>query len=78
MKLVRLKEANFGTNKLYVKFTGWCLYEENKGYAAFTCHTDKYGILTPYSPVGGKKALQTILDQGGFTSLEGITFVNPF
>lgn len=31
----------------------------------------------PYTPQGGKKALQAILDCGGFTSYEGVHFVEP-
>lgn len=76
MVIKRLKNAEFGNKKIWKVVTGWALYEEDKGYVAFTSGRDKYGILTPYIPVGGKKALQSILDAGGFTNLDGIEFVN--
>ena len=41
--------------------SGYGLYVEGKGFV--TLDGDK-----PYTPVGGKRALQSILEQGGFTS----------
>ena len=52
------------------------LYEEGKGYVAFSGDRDKFGILIPYIPVGGKRALQSILDAGGFVSFDGMEYVN--
>ena len=69
MKIIRLKNVKFGTKKISRVVTGWALYEEGKGYIAFSCDRDKYGILVPYIPCGGKRALQSILDAGGFCSL---------
>ena len=48
---------------------------EGKGYIAFTADRDKLGVLTPYSPKGGKKALQSILDAGGFLNFDGMEYV---
>jgi hypothetical protein len=76
MIIKRLKGAKFGNKKIWVEVTGWALYEEGKGYVAFSSARDEFGILSPYIPVGGKRALQSILDAGGFTSLEGMEFVN--
>lgn len=75
MIIKRLRNAKFGTNKLHVVVTGWALYEEGKGYIAFSCDRDQYGILVPYIPCGGKRALQSILDAGGFCSFEGMEYV---
>lgn len=75
MKIKRLKNVKFGTNKLHVVVTGWALYEEGKGYIAFSCDRDNYGILVPYIPCGGKRALQSILDAGGFCSFESMEYV---
>lgn len=75
MKIKRLKNVKFGTKKLSRVVTGWALYEEGKGYIAFSCDRDKYGILVPYIPCGGKRALQSILDAGGFCSFEGMEYV---
>lgn len=76
MEIKRIKDARFGSHKLYRKATGWCFYVAGKGYVAFSDSRDKYGILTPYIPAGGKETLKDILLQGGFTSFEGIEFVN--
>lgn len=75
MQIVRLKNTEFGYKNLYTKVTGYALYEEGKGYIAFSSARDEYGILTPYMPIGGKKALQSILDAGGFLSYDGIEYV---
>lgn len=51
------------------------LYEEGKGYIAFSSDRDEFGILAPYIPCGGKRALQSILDAGGFCSFDGMEYV---
>lgn len=76
MVIKRLKEAAFGNEKIWRVVTGWALYEEGKGYVAFSGDKDKFGILIPYIPVGGKRALQSILDAGGFVSFDGMEYVN--
>lgn len=76
MIIKRLKEAAFGNEKICRVVTGWALYEEGKGYVAFSGDRDKFGILIPYIPVGGKRALQSILDAGGFVSFDGMEYVN--
>lgn len=46
-------------------------FKSGDGYLSFNGET-------PYTPVGGKRALQSILDLGGFEGYDGITFVMPF
>lgn len=75
MEIKRLKNVKFGSKKIARVVTGYALYEEGKGYIAFTAFRDKYGILAPYIPSGGKKALQSILDAGGFITFEGMEYV---
>lgn len=75
MEIKRLKNAKFGNKVFVAEVTGWAFYEEGKGWVAFSGDRDKYGILTPYIPVGGKKALQAILDAGGFVSFDGMEYV---
>lgn len=36
MKIKRLKSAKFGFKKIWVEVTGYALYEEGKGYIAFS------------------------------------------
>lgn len=75
MQIKRLKGVKFGNNRIARVVTGWAFYEAGKGWVAFTGDRDKYGILTPYIPMGGKRALQAILDAGGFCSFEGMEYV---
>lgn len=75
MQIKRLKGVKFGNKRIARVVTGWALYEEGKGYIAFSSDRDEYGILIPYIPVGGKKALQSILDAGGFVSFEDMEYV---
>lgn len=49
--------------------------EVSKGYIAFSSDRDEFGILAPYIPCGGKRALQSILDAGGFCSFDGMEYV---
>lgn len=54
MKIKRLKRAKFGTDRIARVVTGYALYEEGKGYIAFSSDRDEFGILAPYIPCGGK------------------------
>ena len=75
MEIKRLKNTKFGTNKIARVVTGWALYEAGKGWIAFSNDRDQFGILVPYIQCGGKKALQSILDAGGFVSFDGMEYV---
>ena len=75
MVIKRLKGAKFGTDRIARVVTGYAPYEEGKGYIAFSSDRDEFGILAPYIPCGGKRALQSILDAGGFCSFDGMEYV---
>lgn len=75
MEIKRLKNTKFGTSKIARVVTGWALYEAGKGWIAFSSDRDQFGILVPCIPCGGKKALQSILDAGGFVSFDGMEYV---
>ncbi|AVM69730.1 hypothetical protein C3V36_11065 [Lachnospiraceae bacterium oral taxon 500] len=75
MEIRRLKNAKFGTKRIAIIVTGWAFYVEGKGYLAFSNSVDRYGIIVPYIPQGGKLALQAILNGGGFTNFDGIEYV---
>lgn len=75
MIIKRLKGSKFGTDRIARVVTGYALYEEGKGYIAFSSARDEFGILAPYIPCGGKRALQSILDAGGFCSFDGMEYV---
>ena len=62
MQIKRLRNTHFGTKKISRVVTGWALYEPGKGWVAFSADRDEFGILVPYIPCGGKRALQSILE----------------
>ena len=74
-EIVKIKNKAFGRKEIYQLASGYCFKVEGKGYLAFSSNRDEFGILLPYIPCGGKEALTSILEAGGFTSLEGIEFV---
>lgn len=76
MEIVKLKDIKFGTPALHRLISGYAFFEPDKGFLAFSHDRDQYGILVPYIPCGGKKALQSILDAGGFLHLDGMEYVN--
>lgn len=71
MEIIKLNEVKFLIKGGYAFCRGYAL-KSAEGFIAFDCDN---GI--PYMPKGGKKALQSILDVGGFTSFDGMCFVNP-
>lgn len=77
MRIVRLREARFGNEEIARVVSGYALYEEGKGYYAYSHDCDEYGIVIPYMPCGGRKALQSIINGGGFVSMDGMEFVEP-
>ena len=77
MEIRKITKERFGFKNICKVVSGYALYEPGKGYIAYSYTRDKFGILTPYIPNGGRKALQSIISAGGFTSLDGIEYVNP-
>lgn len=79
LTIKKIKDAKFynAAGNIAKEPNGWAFYEEGKGWLAFSHDRDCFGILTPYIPCGGRKALQAILDAGGFTTMDGMEYVNP-
>ena len=73
MKIKSVKGLKFrneiGVYGVYTSKGCLALYEEGKGYVSLD------NGRSVYVPVGGRKALQNIIDQGGF--LTPPTFVQP-
>jgi hypothetical protein len=68
------------TNINGLKFAGKDgYYMASKNTWAFKTEKGFYSDdgVYPYVPAGGKKALQTILDGGGFTNYDGVKFIAP-
>ncbi|WP_135552082.1 3-isopropylmalate dehydratase [Paenibacillus cymbidii] len=67
MKIVKLDGSKlFQVPGGYIKPKGWTFQNADGSYVGFK------GDKGPYIPVGGRKALQSILDAGGFTSFDGM------
>lgn len=79
LEIVKLKELKFGNKLAYTIPTGFALRHKELGFLSFEADNKdtKYGVKIPYIPVGGKKALQSILDGGGLTSYDGIEWLHP-
>lgn len=77
MKIVKLKNEKFGNALIRRCVSGYAFYQSGKGYVAFSKKRDGFGILIPYIPIGGRKALQNIIDTGGFIGFEGMEYVLP-
>ena len=79
LTIKKIKEAKFANaaGTITRVANGYAFYEEGKGWIAFSHDRDRFGILIPYIPCGGRKALQAILDAGGFVTMDGMEYVNP-
>ncbi len=73
MKLIitNIKGLKFaGKDGYYMASANTWAFKTEKGF-----YSDD--SVYPYTPAGGKKALQLILDGGGFLNYDGVTFVQP-
>lgn len=78
LEIRMLRNAKFGTPSRYAEVNGWALYDPIRGgYYAFS-NDRSNGVVIPYIPLGGKKALQAIIDEGGFVTMEGMEIVQSF
>ncbi|MFW5434337.1 3-isopropylmalate dehydratase [Paenibacillus apiarius] len=70
LKIVRLKDTRFKMRSMlgYLKINGYTFQHPQLGYVSFDGEV-------PYVPRGGKKALQSILDAGGFLGFDGMHWV---
>ncbi len=71
LTIVNIKGMKFaGKDGYYMASKNAYAFETEKGF-----YSDD-GVY-PYTPAGGKKALQVILDGGGFLNYDGVVFVQP-
>ena len=69
LKIVRLKgNIKFLDVDGYYMPKGYCFKHPKMGFVSFD------GVM-PYMPQGGKNALKSILEQGGFLDYDTITFL---
>lgn len=69
------KGMRFGNDKIQFESSGLSLYHPVLGFVSFG--KDKYGINIPYVPVGGRKALNQILSDGGLTDYANAQWAKP-
>lgn len=73
IQIVNLRNYQFQTPKGICTLRGWGMMIPGKGFIKFK-HDE---LPVPYSPIGGKKALQSIMESGGFLEYDSLEFVNP-
>ena len=73
LQIVRLDDFTFDTPKGRATVRGWGFLIPGMGFVKFK-HDDD---AIPYAPCGGRKALESIINDGGFISYDDIEFVNP-
>lgn len=73
LQIVRLDGLKFKAPLGTASTRGWGFYIEGKGYLKFKSDTD----FVPYSPCGGRKALESVLAAGGLLNYDSIEFINP-
>jgi|GEM_PF-1272560 len=72
LQIIKLSGQKFAINKTsYAMPKGFALHHPIFGFLGFS------DGISPYQPIGGKKALQWILDDGGFVSFEGMRWWKP-
>lgn len=63
LKIVKLGTQRFKTEGGYYQPEGYALKHPELGYFSFEADH-------PYNPIGGRKALKSILDAGGFLNFD--------
>ena len=81
LTIKKLKGHKFGTPELYTMPTGYAFYIEGLGWYSDRTPEDikaNEGIDQPYTPCGGRSALKSILDMGGFLNYDNARFIKDF
>ena len=72
LEIVRLNgNVKFKAPLGYTLPCGYCFKHPEKGYFAFA------GDTIPYIPCGGKKALLSIIESGGFLNFDNSVWLQP-
>jgi len=79
LEIKSVKGLKFGNKLGHCKPTGLALYHKDLGFLSFKEDNKEkpHQIPTPYSPRGGKKALKSILENGGFTNYDSVEWIQP-
>lgn len=79
-KGLQIKKVNglrFGNHLAYNEARGYAFYHEDLGYMSFKKDNESKDAKVPYIPLGGKRALEYILDTGGLIHYDDIEWLQP-
>lgn len=81
LEIKKITGFKFGNRGAYIKGdkNEYALFHKDLGYLSFKSDNENLecGIKFPYTPLGRNKALQSILDGGGFVDFDGIEWIWP-
>lgn len=80
LQIIKLKGVKFGNKLAFTKFEkGYALYHKELGFMAFKADNQNkpFGVAIPYTPSGGRKALQAILEAGGLIHYNDVEWLQP-
>ncbi len=81
LEIKKITGLKFGNSRAYAmgEKNEYALFHKDLGYLSFKSDNErrKVGVKFPYTPLGRRKALQSILDGGGFTDFEGVEWIWP-
>ena len=80
LQVVSTAGLSFGNKLVNVRIkNGYALFHEDLGYLSFKgCATElSMWVQVPYSPAGGRRALQAIVDAGGMLEYDEIEWLQP-
>lgn len=77
LEIKRVNGLKFGNKKIYCMAKGYGLYHKDLGFLAFKEDNKGQPAPKPYTPKGGKKALESILENEGLSSYENIEWIQP-
>lgn len=73
LQIVKINNFQFRHPLGTVSCKGWAVCIPGKGFLKFKSDNN----FLPYVPIGGKKALQSIIADGGFIDYNDLEFINP-
>lgn len=79
LEIVKLNKIKFGNSLAYAMPKGYAFYHSELGYLSLKSSNQKYkyGVKIPYIPTGGIKALEEIIELGGFSNFDDIEWIHP-
>lgn len=70
LQIVKLKGQTFIVPGGFVRPTGYALHHPERGFLSF-----KGDSYSPYTPIGGRKALRSIMDAGGLLNFDDVMWL---